>query len=55
MTALVLNSIRREALHGPFAGARKAFGWGVALLGAVALAASVVEAAIGLRRLSPAA
>lgn len=43
MTALVLDSIRREAALGPLAGARKAVGWAVALTGAIALATMTVE------------
>ncbi|HNA04379.1 MAG TPA: ZIP family metal transporter [Rhodocyclaceae bacterium] len=48
MTAIVIDSIRREADRGPAAGARKALGWTVALLGAAALFASVAEATLAL-------
>lgn len=44
MTALVLDSIRREAAHSPLAGARKTFGWMLVLLGAVVLGAALVGA-----------
>ena len=48
MTAIVIDSIRREASRSTVAGARKALGWAVTLLGAVAVLASVAEILLGL-------
>lgn len=48
MTALVLNSIRREYGRGSLPAARKALGWGIALLGLAGLMVNAVDGAAAM-------